>query len=74
MIIPPDLSKQRINVGVRTFAAATIAVTVSDQNGRFVGSRPLLRTIPAAQFQQYALQDFLGGGVAIPAGGSIRSR
>lgn len=72
VIIPPDLSKQRVNIGVRSFGAATLAVTLSDQNGRFVGSRPLLRTIPAGQFQQYSLQAFLGAGVAIPAGGSIR--
>ncbi len=72
MIIPGDLAKQRINLGVRTFGATLLAVTLSDPDGRFVGSRPIARTLPAAQFQQFSLQDFVGAGVAIPAGGSVR--
>jgi hypothetical protein len=72
LVIPPDLGKQRINVGVRTFGAATLAITLSDKNGFFQGARPLLvKSLPAAQFQQYALSDFLGG-VPLPPGGSIR--
>jgi hypothetical protein len=72
LLIPPDLGKQRINVGVRTFGAATLAITLSDRNGFFPGGRPLLvKSLPAAQFQQYALSDFLGG-ATLPPGGSIR--
>jgi len=69
LLIPPDLSKQRINIGVRTFAAAVLAVTLSDHSGF---SQPLLtKSIAAGQFQQSSLADFLGG-AAIPPGGSVR--
>jgi hypothetical protein len=72
LLIPPDLGKQRINIGVRTFGAATLAITLSDKNGFFQGGRPLLvKALPAVQFQQYALSDFLGG-ATLPPGGSIR--
>jgi hypothetical protein len=57
---------------VRTFGAATLAITLSDKNGFSQGGRPLLvKSLPAAQFQQYALSDFLGG-ATLPPGGSIR--
>jgi hypothetical protein len=72
LVIPPDLVRQRINVGVRTFSAATLALTLSDKNGFFQGARPLVvKALPAGQFQQYALSDFLGGAV-LPPGGSVR--
>ena len=73
ILIPGDLSKQRINVGVRTFSAANLAIVLSDENGFFPGGRELLlvKTLPANQFQQYALSDFLGGAV-LPPGGSVR--
>ncbi|MGH9443451.1 MAG: hypothetical protein ACRD16_14385 [Thermoanaerobaculia bacterium] len=71
-IIPPDLSKQRMNLGIRTFGAALLAVTLSDASGRFKGDRPLVKALPSGEFQQYSLQEFLGSGVAIPAGGSVR--
>lgn len=72
LVIPPDLTRQRINVGVRTFGAATLAVTLSDKNGFFQGARPLaVKAIAGGQFQQYALSDFLGG-AALPPGGSLR--
>ena len=71
VIIPADLAKQRINIGVRTFEPALLAVTVSDADGFFRGTRPILKALSAAEFQQFSLQEFLGAD-AIPAGGSIR--
>ncbi len=72
LLIPDDLSKQRINVGVRTFAATVLAITLSDRNGFFQGGQPLLtKSIPAGEFEQLSLSDFLGGAV-LPPGGSAR--
>ena len=71
LLVPDDLSKQRINVGIRTFASAVLAVTVSDRNGVFQGGRPFAtKRIAAGQFEQLSLADFLGA--ALPPGGSVR--
>jgi len=72
LLIPDDLSRQRINVGVRTFGPTVLAITLSDPNGFFQGGQPLLtKSIPAGEFEQLSLSDFLGG-VALPPGGSAR--
>ncbi|HET7451107.1 MAG TPA: hypothetical protein VFL12_00055, partial [Thermoanaerobaculia bacterium] len=72
LLVPDDLSKQRINVGVRTFGASVLAMTISDHNGFFQGPHPFLTvSIPAGQFEQLSLADFLHG-AALPPGGSVR--
>jgi hypothetical protein len=72
LLIPDDLSRQRINVGVRTFGATVLAITLSDRNGFFQGGQPLLtKSIGAGEFEQLSLSDFLGGAV-LPPGGSAR--
>ena len=72
LLIPDDLSKRRINIGVRTFDAAVLAVTLSDRNGFLQGRQPLAtKSIPAGEFEQLPLADFLDG-AALPPGGSVR--
>jgi hypothetical protein len=67
VLIPQDLTNFRLNVGIRTFDAVTVNITVYDAAGN--QQRAFSRSYAANYFEQPVVTDFAGG--AVPAGGKI---
>lgn len=65
--IPADLTNYRLNIGVRTFDAVSMFITVYDDTGRRVFNTT--RNYDANYFEQIAGSTFTGG--ILPAGGRI---
>ena len=69
LVIPTDLSNLRMNVGVRTIEATTLAVSVRTAAGELT-SVFLTRSDPANYFEQITASQFLGN-ATVPPGGYI---
>ena len=68
VLIPQDLTKYRLNMGIRTFAAADLSVTVYDAAGQ--PQTAFSKHYEANYFEQVTASQFLNNG-AVPAGGRI---
>jgi hypothetical protein len=69
LLLPPDLTRFRFNVGLRTLqAGATATLTLRDASGAVVTM--LSRGYPATYHEQQSAAAFLGV-ASLPAGGSI---
>jgi hypothetical protein len=68
IFIPADLTNYRLNVGVRTYAAADFIATVYDASGAQVGSTQ--KSYPADYFEQVTASVFMNGR-PLPPGGKI---
>ncbi len=68
ILIPPDLTNFRMNIGVRTLGATTIRIETAGANGTLHGERSL--TLPANYFQQFTASEFAGTST-LEAGGWI---
>ena len=67
IFIPTDLTNFRMNIGVRTFTAGDLTVTVYDASGAQQSTG--LRNYAADYFEQKSVSEFIGG--PPPAGGRI---
>jgi hypothetical protein len=68
VFIPTDLTNFRLNVGLRTFAAASLIVELYNAAGAKQSVE--VRSYAANHFEHVAVADFLGDG-PVPAGGKI---
>ncbi len=68
--LPTDLENFRVNIGIRTFGAATIVCGVYRADGTYAGPGAT-RTYPANFFEQVSLAT-LTGGITPPAGGMLQ--
>ena len=69
LLLPPDLTRFRFNLGVRTLTAESIAtLTLRDASGAVLET--VSRTFPATYHEQRSADEFLGIST-LPAGGSI---
>jgi hypothetical protein len=70
LLIPPDLTNFRMNVGIRTLdAGATLSVTTYDSIGNLVATRPSVTYAPNV-FDQAPVATFTGAS-PVPPGGYI---
>lgn len=67
VFIPEDLTNFRLNIGIRTFTAGSVNVTVYGADGSQQSST--INTYPADFFQQVSAAAFTGG--TVPAGGRV---
>jgi hypothetical protein len=68
VFIPDDLTNYRLNIGIRTFAAGNLTVSVYNAAG--LQQTNLVKTYPANYFEQVAASAFLNG-ATLPPGGKI---
>ncbi|MCU1348204.1 MAG: hypothetical protein JWO56_1234 [Acidobacteria bacterium] len=68
ILIPADAANYRLNVGIRTFTAGDLGITVYDAAG--VQQTSLTRTYAADYFEQISASAFLNG-APLPPGGRI---
>ena len=67
VFIPADLTNYRLNIGIRTFTAGDLSVTVYGPDGSQQSTT--VKTYPADYFEQVSAAAFTGG--TVPAGGRI---
>jgi hypothetical protein len=71
LVIPNDTANYRMNIGLRSLGNALhVGCYLYDAAGQ-QQTATVSKSYPANYFEQVTLQDFLGAGVAIPAGGSL---
>lgn len=68
VFIPEDLTNYRLNIGIRTFTAGDLSVSVYDAAG--IPRTILTRSYPADYFEQISASAFLNN-ADVPAGGKI---
>jgi hypothetical protein len=71
LLVPPDLTQQRMNIGIRTLGrGAVLTVTVTSATG-FYTKTEFLKRYPATYFEQVSAAGFLDG-LALSGGETIQ--
>jgi hypothetical protein len=68
VLVPEDLVNYRLNIGIRTFGACNLNVSIYDAAGAPTATTS--KTYPANYFEQVSASAFVNG-QAVPAGGKI---
>jgi hypothetical protein len=72
LIVPADLTRERLNVGIRTRAGTAAVITVRVNNAAgFTVLGPFAKTYPANDFEQVSASQFLNG-FALSGGEAIQ--